>query len=517
MLSCFIHPSVFGQPFWLPTTGDIQLVGWPSMDVHHTGIAVQGDIQAVVYDGDHPGITVFNYATGQQAWMLLSSDGAYDPDVVIDPITGTRILVVYQLNPLYFTSSFVYYEYFEYHTATNTLVQTFPADRVSNAPSLSCESYPNVDVGENGLALVTWQDTLLNQIYVAGFQVGGFSFPIYTTFTNNPYELNDNCYIGNELLRKPDISVKYDTNTQALRANVVFEVIDFTTGVSEIVGANFDFSEYDNQTPVCGSFFTIERVEIARNRVTDPRVSANGWSGAGLFDCNVTWTNWDVNIFPLVMKSRTNVGGIWNPIQSLNEPTVDLSFYPNRRPVTTYSGDFIINAWDYNDLNVWMVRGVEEPLARQLDWMGTLANFDYSVVPFNRNPATHYKHISIDGRYTSGLAHYTFWDPINGLMFAKRSIYSNQSLRRAPEETLISTPAKNQPLKVYPTRFENELWVEGEVSILTITDAMGRAVLFEQEVTAKGLKITGVGTLASGIYYLTVVTPNKNEVFKIMK
>jgi hypothetical protein len=61
MLSCFIHPSVFGQPFWLPTTGDIQLVGWPSMDVHHTGIAVQGDIQAVVYDGDHPGITVFKF------------------------------------------------------------------------------------------------------------------------------------------------------------------------------------------------------------------------------------------------------------------------------------------------------------------------------------------------------------------------------------------------------------------------------------------------------------------------
>lgn len=520
-MGLFQIPDAWSQPFWLPTTGDTQVTSWPSMGVQNTGTAAVGDLQAVVWDGDNPGLAVHNYNTGLSVTTPFTYDGVYDPDVIINPIYSNMILVVYTLDPALGIGQTVRYEYYEYVASTNTLINRVASTRITSGPVV--ESYPNIDVAEDGLAYVVWQDTLLNEIYSARLVQGTSSsfppFPIInvvlpaTGIIYNPISV---CYTRGEILRKPDISTRLNIFTGAKISTLVYEIVDLANNNSEIVSTRFDDNEYFTSISVCANIVVLDQVDLRLGMLTDPRVSAQGVPGADASDANVTWAAWDINVFPLEMRSITSAGGSWGGIQSLNQPTVDLRSEPNRRPVTTYSGDLLINAWDYDDSRAGIVRGVAEPLARQLDFGGTLWSFDYSVVPFNRTPATNYINISIDGRYAAGNTKYAFYMPSTGEMFVKRSLYFNQSLRQK-NTALINGSAVSSEFKIYPTQITNFFMVEGSNMLINISDMQGRNMPATIEKTDAGLKVTGVEQWASGMYMVRAQVGNEVKVVKIIK
>lgn len=517
-MGLFQIPDAWSQPFWLPTTGDTQVTSWPSMGVQNTGTAAVGDLQAVVWDGDNPGLAVRNFATGQTAVTSFTIDGVYDPDVVINPVLGNRILVVYTLDPAFGLGENVRYEYYEYNSTTNTLLNHVTSTRVTSG--VVVESYPNVDIAEDGLAYVVWQDTVQNLIYAAQFVHGTTSgFPSNDTISVVPsvYNVLSGCYRNGELLRKPDIATRYNSITGAKVNTLVYELIDLANNNSEIISARFDDLDYTAQTPACASIFLLDQVDLRLGHLSDPRVSANSFP-LDDFDANVTWAALDLINFPSIeMRSKTSYFGSWNAIQSLNQPTVDLTPYPNRRPVTSYGGDLLINAWDYDDTAIpGNVRNVADPLARQLYWWGSLYSFDYSVIPFNRTPPIDYINIAIDGRYSGNYVHYAFYAPSNGQMYVKRSMWTNQSLRqRAPEYEPLQTRATG--FKVYPTQLTNEIYVEGSSSVLVITDVHGRKVPFTTSTTEKGFRITGLENWSAGVYLLRAQVGSEIKTVKLIK
>lgn len=517
-MGLFQIPDAWSQPFWLPTTGDTQVTSWPSMGVQNTGTAAVGDLQAVVWDGDNPGLAVHNYNTGLTATTPFTYDGAYDPDVIINPIYSNMILVVYTLDPALGIGQTVRYEYYEYDAATNTLINWVTSTRVSVGTTV-VESYPNVDVAEDGFSYVVWQDTVLNEIYAVQLEHDlTTSLPPMPTLTPTSaiYAVLSGCYRNGELIRKPDVATRYNSSTGLKVNTLVYQIVDPFNNLSEIVCTRFNDIDYNANVPACANISVLDQVDLRLGLLTDPRVSAQGWPGAGASDANVTWAAWDINVFPLEMRSITSAGGSWGGIQSLNQPTVDLRSEPNRRPVTTYSGDLLINAWDYDDSGAGVVRGVTEPLARQLDWTGGLWSFDYSVIPFNRTPPTDYINIAIDGRYTAGLTHYAFYTPSSGNMFVKRSANINQSLRKGATSDVI-LEANGAAFKVYPTKVIDFVIAEGISEILSITDMQGKKVPFYAQATEKGLKITGVENWAAGIYVLQAQYGHELKAVKLIK
>lgn len=521
MIGLFQISDVWSQPFWLPTTGDTQVTTWPSNGVQNTGTAAVGDLHAIVWDGDNPGLAVHNYNTGLTATTAFTFDGVYDPDVVINPIYTNMILVVYTIDPTLGIGQTVRYEYYEYVASTNTLINRVASTRITSGPAV--ESYPNVDVAEDGWSYVVWQDTVQNEIYAARLVPGTSStfppFPIINVIlplSGIIYIPTSTCYTRGETLRKPDISTRFNIFTGAKINTLVYEIVDLANNTSEIVSTRFNDNEYFISSVICPNILVLDQVDLRLGMRTDPRVSAQGWPGADASDANVTWAAWDINVFPLEMRSITSAGGSWGGIQSLNQPTVDLRNEPNRRPVTSYSGDLLINAWDYDDANAGIVRGVAEPLARQLDFGGALWSFDYSVIPFNRTPASDYTNISIDGRYAAGFTNYAFYMPSNGQMFVKRSLYFNQSLRQKPNVSNSSTASMHE-FKVYPTKVVDYTLVEGASTLLNITDIHGKNVPAAVEKTDSGFKVTGIENWATGMYILRAQVGNEVKVVKLIK
>lgn len=520
-MGLFQIPDAGSQPFWLPTTGDTQVTSWPSTGVQNTGTAAVGDLQAVVWDGDNPGLAVRNFATGQTAVTSFTIDGVYDPDVVINPVLGNMIIVVYTLDPALGIGETVRYEYFEYNASTNTLTNHVASTRITSSGTV-VESYPNIDIAEDGLAYVVWQDTAINEIYAAQLEHGfTSSFPPQPTLNYNPplfgfYSVLQGCYRNGELIRKPDIASRYNGSTGLKVNTLVYELIDMANNSSEILSTRFNDNNYLFNSAACASIFLLDQVDLNLGRLTDPRVSTNSFP-VDDFDANVTWAAWDRNTFPLEMRSMTSYFGSWSAIQSLNQPTVDLTPYLNRRPVTSYGGDLLINAWDYDDTAIpGNVRNVADPLARQLDWSGSLFNFDYSVIPFNRTPPIDYINIAIDGRYSGNYVHYAFYAPSNGQMYVKRSMWTNQSLRQtAPENEPLQTRATG--FKVYPTQLTNEIYVEGSSSVLVITDVHGRKVPFSTSSTEKGFRITGLENWSAGVYLLQAQVGSEIKTVKLIK
>lgn len=522
-MGLFQIPDAWSQPFWLPTTGDTQVTSWPSMGVQNTGTAAVGDLQALVWDCDNPGLAVRNFATGQTAVTSFTIDGVYDPDVVINPVLGNMIIVVYTLDPALGIGETVRYEYFEYNASTNTLINHVATTRITSSGTV-VESYPNIDISEDGLAYVVWQDTVQNEIYAAVLEHDLSSLPpplpiinILFPFTGGVYNPLSACYRNGEMLRKPDISTRYNGSTGLKVNTLVYEVIDLANNNSEIVSTRFADNEYFINSAACANIFLLDQVDLRLGHLSDPRVSANSFP-LDDFDANVTWAALDlINFLSVEMRSITCYLGSWSAIQSLNQPTVDLTPYPNRRPVTSYGGDLLINAWDYDDTAIpGNVRNVADPLARQLYWWGSLYSFDYSVIPFNRTPPIDYINIAIDGRYSGNYVHYAFYAPSNGQMYVKRSMWTNQSLRqRAPEYEPLQTRATG--FKVYPTQLTNEIYVEGSSSVLVITDVHGRKVPFTTSTTEKGFRITGLENWSAGVYLLRAQVGSEIKTVKLIK
>lgn len=146
-----------------PTTPDVVLMT-SQRNVKNTGSAMASNYpdywHAVVWDGDSPGLAVYELPSGNVYTVSLGGGflRAHDPDVAINHgnlqyPTADKVVVSYEA--LIGGASHVFYEIYNLSTSGLTLLPGFPRQLSLVAPSL----HSNVDIDFLGRCVITWEES----------------------------------------------------------------------------------------------------------------------------------------------------------------------------------------------------------------------------------------------------------------------------------------------------------------------------------------------------------------------
>ena len=456
------------QTFHLPNTPDVTVAS-NITNVKNTGTAGADDsIQAVVWDGNKPGLAVYSHkATPQLAtYDFTHGNAVVDPDVVIDPVTGTNIMVVYELHGVLSGGVDIVYEYFLYNPSTNTITNMQGPTRL-NAASDTDNLTPNVDVSPEGYTAVVWHDRQNNIIrFNGGDDLPNFkALPLLSTYEAS----QQGCWGSGHLFSQPDVAIYKDASNAYHQISAVFRYIEPSFVSNFIFVSRFTWSDAFIATNNPCSIDTLDEQELSVIHLLHPRISTMWpYTPADSTVYNAVWLHDGQLTFENKIKSRTRdwSSGSLQPIEEVTlTSSSDLRIYPNQWPVTTFAGDFIFNAWDYNDAGIGQVRNSEEGLLRQLDLIGTpfYAN-DYSVIPENPSAQDDYKFISIDARFVAE-GHYAFWNSSTNDVQIKRSDIYNQNLRKGrPESETLTVQKVAATFSVFPNPAKTFLNIQGMAS-----------------------------------------------------
>lgn len=451
------------QTFHLPNTPDITVASGAT-NVRNTGTAGANDsIQAVVWDGDKPGLAVYSHKTSPQlaTYDFIYGSAVVDPDVVIDPVTGTNIMVVYELHGILSAGVDIVYEYFFYDASMNAIVH-IDGPNPLNADVDIDNLNPNVDVSPEGFTAVVWHDRQNNNIrFVGGDDLPNFASPLLTSYLAS----QQGCLATGDLFSQPDVSIYKDPSKADHQISAVFRYIEPTFNENYILVTRFTWQEFLFNQNFC-RIDTLDIGELSRENVLHPRISTMWpYTPADSTVYNVVWHFDDFANLRNKIKSRTrdwSSGTLQPTVEVTLTSSADLSFYPNQWPVTTFAGDFIFNAWDYDDFGISQIRNTEEGLLRQLDLIGVpFYTDDYSVIPENSSAQNNYKFISIDARFIT-VGHYAFWNSTTDEVQIKRSDTYNQNLRKGKSEAnMQDSLITSASFKVFPNPANAFLRIQG--------------------------------------------------------
>jgi hypothetical protein len=510
------------QTFHLPNTPDVTVAS-NITNVKNTGTAGADDsIQAVVWDGNKPGLAVYSHKATPQltTYDFIYGSAVVDPDVVIDPVTGTNIMVVYELHGVLSGGVDIVYEYFLYSASTNSITNIQGPTRL-NAASDTDNLTPNVDVSPEGYTAVVWHDRQNNVIRFDG----GDDLPNFVAPISKYYEASQQgCWGSGHLFSQPDVAIYKDASKVNHQISAVFRYIEPSFVSNYIVVSKFGWNQYDTITPIYPCFIdTLDEQELSVTHLLQPRISTMWpYTPADSTVYNAVWLHDGQTTFENKIKSRTRdwSSGSLQPIEEVTlTSSSNLRIYPNQWPVTTFAGDFIFNAWDYNDAGIGQVRNSEEALLRQLDLMGTpFYSDDYSVIPENPSAQDDYKFISIDARFVAE-GHYAFWNSSTNDVQIKRSDIYNQNLRKGkPESETLTAQNVASTFSVFPNPATDFVIIQGMKNIddLRLMNLQGQpiAVIVNQlDNTQWQLEL---GTLPAGIYTLLLNQAGKSTRHKVV-
>ena len=510
------------QTFHLPNTPDVTVAS-NITNVKNTGTAGADDsIQAVVWDGNKPGLAVYSHkATPQLAtYDFIHGNAVVDPDVVIDPVTGTNIMVVYELHGVLSGGVDIVYEYFLYDPITNTITNIQGPTRL-NAASDTDNLTPNVDVSPEGYTAVVWHDRQNNFIrFNGGDDLPNFkALPLFSTYEAS----QQGCWGSGHLFSQPDVAIYKDASKAHHQISAVFRYIEPSFVSNYIFVSRFTWHDaFVTSNNPC-SIDTLDEQELSVIHVLHPRISTMWpYTSADSTVYNAVWLHDGQLTFENKIKSRTRdwSSGSLQPIEEVTlTSSSDLRIYPNQWPVTSFAGDFIFNAWDYNDAGVGQARNTEESLLRQLDLIGTpFYTDDYSVIPENPSAQDDYKFISIDARFVAE-GHYAFWNSTTNDVQIKRSDIYNQNLRKGRTETNIQAILETSAsLKVFPNPANAFLRIQG----LPGFDKMRLINIHGQQLDVAVNKLgnaewqVALETLPEGIYTLLIYKGGNATQYKVV-
>lgn len=356
-----------------PVTTDIVIGSCRSIGVENTGTSIFKDLQVVVVDGDAPSIIFYNHATGIEDCHPLqgfvNGMNISDPDVVWDYSSGSDIYVVYSVSnsgpmdgiwserwivdP---TQTFIFGD-INYSDPTNLIPITAQLEWSSHA------KYANIDFSYvSPDAVVVWEDQG-NIVALAGVQNPGF-FPKYL--------VNSFCAGYTLPGTQPDIAIGVSKIV-----SIVYKQLNGLSNNIVVRQEDYNFIVLGNSSLLCVNETMVPTIvydDVDYPRISMPKVDIQQPVTQNPFDCNVTYELitstgsfigssthktylYNVpSIIPGCPFSKTYTHSInWthdliNTIGlSLSNMNSDLSSMPNSKPVTTYAGDLIYNAWTWND------------------------------------------------------------------------------------------------------------------------------------------------------------------------
>ena len=420
-----------------------------------TGVSNTG-CEVAYYGAGNTLLRAFTWDTGSGAylgWFLggnkgsapLLGTGAEDPDVVVDPGSisnggkgSGKILVTY------LRSGSVYYEVRQLNAA-GTVLTTIKGSTVVNTSGAGLCSNPNVDVNNDGEAIIVWEQAGI--IYSRTFALANSTTA--TNLSSPAYRVTN--FQANYSFSQPDVAINRNTNNGSTA--VVPSFVYVATFTDPNTGAQTQTIRLSQPTITnvrngSGTGVAGTVVYVGSGALETPRIAAaENYGVLGSYGYEVVLTDLDGagnKIIGLNNSTSSSAVSTANmPVSSIlninGDGTTPLyALATCERPVVTYSGDAILVAWTLLDGGSVppTFQGDRDVIKVSLtNVKGDLIGNGYSVV--DKNTAGDQYVPSIAGRLTSftlgaynlndGL--YTFFDENVGDVLWKSSGYNNVNLR----------------------------------------------------------------------------------------
>jgi hypothetical protein len=504
----------------------------------------------VAYYGIDVLLRAFTWDTGSGAylgWVLgsnkgsapLLGTGAEDPDVVVDPGSTSnggkgsgKMLVTYLRN------GSVYYEVRQVNGAGTTLT-TIKGSTIVNTAGAGLCSNPNVDVNNDGEALIVWEQS--GAIYARTFALAAS-----TSSTNLGSVYRVTSAQANYSFSQPDVAINRNTNngSTAVVPSFVYVATDLTTGTQTL---RMSQPAMTNVRAGSGSGLAGTNVYVGSGALETPRIAAAvNYAGMGSYGYEVVLTDLDGagnKIIGLNNSSSSSAVSVANlPAASVlninGDGTTPLyALATCERPVVTYNGDAILVAWTLLDGGSVppTFQGNKDVIKVNLSYMkGDVIGNGYSVVDKSTTGDQYVP--SIAGRLTSftlggtnlSEALYAFFDENVGDVLWKSSYYFNTNLRptattAAPKGKGTGTAQLTAPatrgterLEAYPNPFHGTATFnlglrEGEhvrsLEVYSTTGQRVSTVALPTEQSAPTVSFDAVAAgLTPGLYLVRLTT-----------
>ena len=499
------------QNYNFPVTPD-EIASTFRSNVKNTGTAAVEDLQAIVWDGDNPGMAVYDFSAMRGTELdFANGSNVVDPDVVIDPVTGNTIMVVYELQRS--AGVDIVYEYFEYNQGTNTIIHLAGPNTLSTGTR---NEHPNVDIAPDGVPVVVWDDNDLNQIAATVGDPLSWLSTSYAPQYDASQSMGCLPFTADDF-QSPDVSIYYDLSKSDYQISCAFRVIENGATVNHILVSQFSLFDVLVSNQPC-QIDNIDAQPIFTCELADPRIATMyPYSPADERVYNLVWLrDFQTGTSQNEICSRTRfwLGGGLQPTTVLNSTTApDLRDFYNAKPITTIGGDVFVNAWDYDDQFAGVVQGREEQLLRYLHLDGSIVwPTEFTVVPDNAGASNDYSILSIDGRY-SGYVYYAFWNQTTDEIQTKRSFPQNWNLRRAGPEIFEARLADSESTRsnVFPNPASMKLYVSSDEKSVQyqLINVQGALQKLRFEHISSELQVADVDHLAAGVYYLIWTSNSK--------
>ncbi|RAK65900.1 T9SS type A sorting domain-containing protein [Hymenobacter edaphi] len=498
-------------------------------------------LKAIVWDSSNGSYLGWDL-DGTTGSLPLLATGAQDPDVVVDPGPSTTGVGTGKMLVTYTVNGNIFYEVRQLN-ATGTSLTTIKGSTQVNTTGLGQCANPNVDVNNNGEAVIVWEQNGL--IYARTFALTASTS---TTNLGGVYQV-----VGNQpgfVFSQPDVAFNRNTNNESNDLDVasfVFVATNTATAAQTIRMV---------QPPVAdlrsGATLLTRDIDIYTGfgRLNTPRISAtHNYGGFGSYGYEVVLT--DSN------SSDSKVIGLNNSRSSLpvhdtfaDMPRVTVlnetgdgitplyALAAAVSPVVTYAGDAILVAWTNGGPAPATRYGDKDVLQLRLDYnTGAVQNYNqfngdgYAIV--NQNEIGSQYLPAIAGRLTAttpgGLfgtndALYAFLDEAQSLIAYKSSPYNNVSLRPGAG----GAPAKPGAGQVatrfaaYPNPFNGTatldlaLGANEQVRSLRVYNTTGQLVSTLTPASAGSIVFDGAAAgLKPGLYVLQLTTTHGSRSLRL--
>jgi hypothetical protein len=439
-----------------------------------------------------------------------------DPDIVIEPINGDFVMIVYELNGR------IYYEIWNWNGVDYSL---FQVPTIVSGGNLG--SNPNIDVNLSGEVAITWEEIGTgNEIYALVGNIDGTGFGASTLITTDA--------------QRPDIAISRRDGLGS--SDVVISLTYIRLGSGDVALYQLDHNTLSSglNTPISASAFSINDFGWGSTSIAGsfqyPRIASIHLLASAPFQAyhqqvciavDYQCTNGAIN--PYTIYSMTRVLTSTSPVtfndnrQLLNKPN-NLFNQLNEKPVVTYAGEFITVAWN-GDLNLPSSNSqLQDIISRRLYLTGNpWVNNTYSIVNldyFNNQTIT-----SVCGRYASGEVGFTFYSDFltpsgNTEVLFKESNSRATSYRigqtGSQADIVDETPVFE--MEVYPNPANEVIHVktnliDPEISIFSNTGKLVKRIISN----SADLHKIDLSELSLGSYTLLVVCGGKSRRVPIIK
>lgn len=485
-----------------PTTPDVVLMT-SQRNVENTGSAMASNYpnywHAVVWDGDSPGLAVYELPSGNVYTASLGGGflRPYDPDVAINHgnlqyPTADKVVVSYEA--VIGGASQVFYEIYDLSTSGLTLLPGFPRQLSLVSPSLNS----NVDIDFLGRCVIIWEESA--ELAIATGDINSSTILSISPFKHvSPSGFR---------FKSPDVTIHGNP--------INFSTSMYFTYIEENPGSSVQVFSYETDyaapfSPGVTSLWTSSAIYAPPFEIDNPRINA-GWLNEYLLTYTIRdlSTNASEVFFEAPMYASTGLS---------NSFVTSLLPFKNARSVVDYNGDVCVVCWEFDDSQVGMYRGFNEIICHHYFHNGLVYPTslpDYSAVSDGSNGDV--SSISVCGAL--GLAGFAWFEnSVNEIRIKHSStVAANYREGRSDHMELTKSSEAISKWVIYPNPSHDFIQIKGLGSgnnKVLIMNALGQILDVKDNLLPN--QFIDVQQLTSGIYHIEIQQLGKTEVLRFIK